>query len=811
MESERDMAEGKMESGQRAPWLGLLLGLLPVLLVVGTVSAVLRNVQGARHPYPTGAMAFEGTGDASWFSMDPDGLYHTRRVERALAESNPIAGRDPLLNHPEGAPIPWPPYYDALLRASAAPFTPEDPVARRRFLEEWVATVPMVCGVLNSLLIALAAACLAGLPAALLAGLLHACAFASVNYSTLGAGDHHAFVALLLTALTAGLAFALRRDQLESKKRGLACGILLGVLAGVLVGSWVASLLYVIQVQCVLALLILRRGRHGIPALVPLGIAFHLAALVTLLPAVLGSPWLEVNPWMVVNLTWFHPLFLAVGALVFVPLGLLGGGSLAPGETHAKRYGIYVAGGLLLLAGAFALVGSGPAAGVSEGFAWVSRADAFMSVVKESWPLLGERADGLGVFMSSLGWLSLLAPLAFVFAVREVWVRGSLALLPWVVGYPILGLQALQQRRFADAWCLFTFVLLGWALGRLLSTHRDAPSPGAEGQPAEAKTPPPRWVFVLSTTLVLILVPLSFGQGFRDRLSTGFDDAATFWGSPIVDDRLGRRAPLEWLRRYDQRTPNVERGAVMAHWDLGHEIEWIADRPSVATNFGSYVGVEGFRAPSEFFLATGEAQGLGVLARRGATHVYATAWALANLPTLLQVQGLDGDPNWIDAQGRPTQAWGRTLSAALLPVTLQRSRDAEQLTAPLFERLRLIHAGSSFRTQAVDPRTNMTFRCGWIWERVEGAVLELEATPGSTLEVELQLEFPNAALRPRITLRKGVQADPSGKARLRVPYATATPNGDGRVVAARWSSGVRGGTVNLTESDVRTGAVIPLN
>jgi len=47
-------------------------------------------------------------GTAPWFSVEPDGLYHLRRVERMFEEGLPPAQTDLKMNHPEGAMIPCP-------------------------------------------------------------------------------------------------------------------------------------------------------------------------------------------------------------------------------------------------------------------------------------------------------------------------------------------------------------------------------------------------------------------------------------------------------------------------------------------------------------------------------------------------------------------------------------------------------------------------------------------------------------------------------------------------------------------------------
>src|SRR5574341_1810053 len=95
---------------------GRALALIGILVAAGVLAWIPRySVQVDRHPY--------GMGGQGWFSLDPDGLYHARRVERAIREGE-VAQVDPWMNYPEGARIPWPPYYDLSLAAVFSPFVP---------------------------------------------------------------------------------------------------------------------------------------------------------------------------------------------------------------------------------------------------------------------------------------------------------------------------------------------------------------------------------------------------------------------------------------------------------------------------------------------------------------------------------------------------------------------------------------------------------------------------------------------------------------------------------------------------------------
>ncbi|MGB0685517.1 MAG: hypothetical protein ACPGQD_04955, partial [Planctomycetota bacterium] len=100
-------------------------------------------------------------------------------------------------------------------------------------------------------------------------------------------------------------------------------GAFAGTVAGVLLGSWVGAVLYVLPLQLALAWWLHRMRDERRPGLLLFGFLFHALALAALLPAVLQSPWKVEQPWMVVNLSWFHVAWLGLGGLVFLPPFLL--------------------------------------------------------------------------------------------------------------------------------------------------------------------------------------------------------------------------------------------------------------------------------------------------------------------------------------------------------------------------------------------------------------------------------------------------------------------------------------------------------
>lgn len=758
-----------------------LAALAALALAIAPMAWFARDLWGLKHPYgritdPT----------AGWFSRDPDGLYHARRVERVFREGLPVEGTDPFLDFPHGARIPWPPYYDLAAWAVVAPLAPAEAEPRHAYLERALSTLPALFGVASALLAALAGWLLAGLGGAALAGGYAALCWGSINYSHVGNGDHHAWVSMLNASLLLLLTLAVRRGALASRRRGLAWGAACGALAGALVGSWVAALLYVLAVQLVLAWLLVLRAREPLPGVATLGFAFHATALAVLLPAVLASPWREELPWIVVNLSWFQPALLALGALAFVPPLALEHGALAPRTRAARLYAPALA--LAILAGALvlALSGAGPARGIAEGFAWVSRADRFMHTVLESKPLLGGGERGTSALFLALGYGVLALPFAWAAAAWLAFRRGELELLPWVVAVPPLLAQALAQRRFADALAVPMAVLLGWGFARL------------------ARRAPAALIAPAGLALAVLAQLPSLGSVIEAR------DTSTRWKVGTHEDHiLGERRLFEWLREHTSEGGDY---SVLCHWDRGHAIEWIAWRPSVATNFGSYVGEDSYRDPARFFLAEDPDAARALLERRRVRYVVAPAALEAAVESMARIAGADGgEPFTAPHGGRqaPSARWWRALGGRLLRGGAAPEPAGANGTAPApaLDFLRLVHVSPFRDARFAHPRGGAQ-PAGFVWERVAGARLEARGVPGDELEVRIEVHYPGAAYS--IVWQATAMADGSGLARLRVPYATDSANGDGLARAARWSLGGRGGALEVPARAVVGGEALVL-
>ena len=778
-----------------------LLALLCVIAICLLLGASARWGQDIRQQRLDGLF---GESTATWFSIDGDGLYHTRRISRLFDEGFPVAATDDRLNHPDGAAIPWPPFYEDVCYALLTPFAPSEPVARSLFLEQAVAMLPFYFGLLSVVLVIwivlkmptdVESKNASQLPAALMAGLLLALNYGAAHYSAPGIGDHHAWVALLTLAMWALIAVGMRDDVLEQPRRAAKFGVMAGAVGGVLMGSWVAALIYILLVQLAFGVLLIAQRKKPRAGLAALGLGFHLTALLVLTPAVLASPWKIEFPWMVVNLSWFHFWHLILGALVFAPMLRHSNG----GRVHP----LAIPAAIIVVLGVCVLAQIGPGAGIREGMAWVSRADEFMSGIAESEPLMG------GQWADALSWIGIILialPFAWLTMLRKAWRSANHTYSIWLIAIPLLTLQALTQRRFADALAAPMALCVAWAVFEWLKSKR-------------------------SQALIAYPVALIVGIGLNALSLNGLTSPL---GRVNEADAVQNayREVYEWIGRQ----PLLDaQESVLAPWDQGHAIEWLTNRGSVATNFGTYVGEDSYRDPARFFLSNDASAAEQILQRRKTRYVVRTSQLTLSLDPL--VKALQGDDVFIESftnkrgqkRDRLTSRWYQSMAAILWipnppadpnnPVfgTGNGDPDGPTRSGSPISFLRLVRLSPVPDT---DPRHGGLMQpAAAVWEYVPGARLNAKLEPSQSISISFDVTTLFNG-QPLLSFQYADSANPNadGTATIRVPYSTdASGNGGSIYVGnAKYSilnadgTQVANGDFQIMESDVLQGSLVLL-
>ena len=480
----------------------------------------------------------------------------------------------------------------------------------------------------------------------------------------------------------------------------IAWGVGAGLCAGASLASWAATLIALALFQITLLVLLISRGRNVRPGLAPFTVAFHLVALLVVLPDALASPW---PPLDLINLSFVHVGALGVGLAASFAVWRL------PGARHrlVPILILVAAGAAILLRPEFVVAWS-----------WVSAGDPFMAQIRESQPL----RDPVGW----LGWGVLLLPLAWVLC----WGPDAEGRWPWISVVPVLAGMALVQERFAEGLAAPAAVVLGLGLARWSWA---------------------RYPFVAGT---LVLLSLASQQKtwvqVRARLEAGA------WWVDTEKMRYDRdvRAACNWIRE------QPEPGAVLAQWDDGHLVEWAAGRPTLATNFGGYLG-ERWLDPWRVLTSTHEHAALELCSERDVRFMLLDAnWRRNRVPMERMNPNLD-----------------KSLAARLVP----RGNPVRPGTLDDAQRMRLVFVN----------------RSAWVYELVPGALVEAHGAPGEALRVGLTIRLGDRLVEWSARTVAGVD----GIARLRVPHSAAM---------ARWTLGARRGQVEVSEAAVQAGARIEL-
>jgi asparagine N-glycosylation enzyme membrane subunit Stt3 len=536
-------------------------------------------------------------GDEPHFVGDGDPLYQVLQAERLLDQGLASVWRDPGLNHPFGAEVPWPPLFAALLAGAGAAanggYVPDRPT-----LEAAAMVVPALLGALMVLLVAfLGRALLGGRPwldAALVLALLPSHAI----LACLGRPDQHALEPLLFGLVV--LAAARLAGGGDEAGPGEAPGwrrpgALLALAVTLAFWNWNGSVLYLALLGGFAAALhLVSAPGEAAPGRTAARLAAALGAGAVLLAGsvALLAPTTNLFTAGLSGLTGLQPTLVAGTALACGALAAAR--RLRPAAGWPER-GATAAGAVLLPAALLALL-PWTRDGIGRGLTMLA-ASGWYRTILEFRPLLpsglGSPLDDLSAILSNHG----LTPLAVVAALPLCW-RRLRAAAPGDRGPALLfGVTA-----------LFTLVI-GWARNRFsvylsVAEALSAALVAREAAAAVAARWPGRtWLGPAAggALLALLVAPVLPSLPSADY-------------APVTRARYAELAPVARLAARVPLAPGRE--AVLAPWSHGHDVRYWSGRPVVSSPVGIEGGAGALEVDAAFHRATDEATAHEVLASR---------------------------------------------------------------------------------------------------------------------------------------------------------------------------------------------------
>lgn len=697
---------------------------------------------------------------------DTDAHYHVLRAERWLVGAPGAPWRDPALDWPYGAPVPWPPLFDLLLAGAGR--LAGGAVVERDTLVAAASLVPVALGLLFVILTAALGRRLLGAGAGWISALVVAFTSAGVDPSRVGRTDQHVLETVLFTALL----LVLVPPTAPRRRPGLH-GAWAALLIALAFWSWMGSGFHL------LVLLAITAALHLLPREDEGGAADHAAVVLaagglggSLLLAATVAIWGAPGALREANTTGVGGLQVALAAAAGTFALVL---HLArrrwPGTGLGRRALALAAAslpGLLLLALPSVREGlGGGLRALTAGDAWYRQIDEFR-------PLLAADRGVEAVLLMLLrgyGLTPLLLPLGAL-AVATTWRSRAIprpALLTVAALCVLLIPLTLLRKRFGVyaviPVALATELALMDCARRVLRRLTIEPTTGRSR------------ALGLSAALVVV-APSALEHGLQD--------------TPLPPDQV---SVLEWIA---QRPPAPGREAVLAPWTFGHAIQFFAGRPVVTSPFGTAIGEGGMRASAAFWHARTPRDAEAVLARRR-VGLLLLGPVISETATL-QAFAPPGTAVALDDHGDITRLREWTLTPrfdALVPTRLYYGNGSGAPGRAALDGFRLLA-----ETDTTSPDVPAAETRWMLFEPVDGARVVVSGVR-STVHAEVDV-ITNADRA--FTWRTEAAPGPDGTASLRLPYASG-PNGGVQASAWRIGDGSREIRFVAHEEDVLLGRV----
>ncbi len=695
---------------------------------------------------------------------DTDPHYHVLRAERMARGAPGAPWRDPALGWPGGSEILWPPLFDTAIVGMAA-------AARAETRDEFALAasfVPPVLGVVSVLLAALAGRLIGGAGVGLLTGAVAAAWPALTRYAVMGRVDQHVAEVLLATAIAAAFVKA------SSEPRARAWPVVLGVAIAASFWTWMGSAVALLA-PCASLAIARAWGKDELAGRSARSLAIAGATSTVLLAGttgLFGAPG-ALSRTTLLGVGGFHVAILA-GVTAFATV--LAWRTRAPAPIAVRIAEVVLA--VVLPAAVLFALWPGLWRGALHGATALAAANPWYAEINEYRPPLfggvNPWTQDLATLAASLGAIPLLAALAIP-AGRRRWVAapasrpGLFLLAVWAATTLALSAARVRFLVYFAVPCAVSAALgalwLGHALAGKLRRERLGPA-------------------IAAAMIAAALLPT---VGTAAALAAG-------------DDRI----PDEWIEavRALRTVPPAPdgRATVGAPWDMGHLVQYYADRPVVTSPFGTDVGEGGMLDWTRFLFTTDDAEAEGVLLSRGVgllllrnpSHelVGLRGFARSDVPAPLAVtrDAWAGESVW------PTPRYEALVVSRLY------FGDGAGTRAGSIGGMRLVWEAESTRPD--HPLHEERFK---LFELVAGAELRVSgAAPGALVTATVPV-LTNTGRT--FTWSTHGTADREGSVALRIPYATG-PNAAVRAGVCVVSDGARSTSAAMPAGAVaKAGAV----
>lgn len=387
-------------------------------------------------------------------------------------------------------------------------------------------------------------------------------------------------------------------------------------------------------------------------------------------------------------------------------------------------------------------------AGLAE---WLGKSDPWLAAVAEFEPMLGA-PFGFDRLRQSFGVWAWVTPVLFPVSLFLLAARRGTRGLQWaLLAFATAGLCLLQMRFGRVA---IPFVVLTCVVG-LEELNRAWPSSRAA---------------LLAPWLCAAAVVL-------DTRALGYLLVKTPEGQkPIVELSLA-------LRQLEPRHAGL---GVLANWEDGHFIEVLGRHPVLVNGFGSYASPEGFELSRHAW--TGTPESLDALFRERQL-----GWWIDGAQNFLGRQVGDR-PFFAQREGKPSLE-GRLVREHPLTASLFGGSGDVSRRVP-----HLAHFWPRAASTSATLEIGLELPDLWLFERVEGAAVEGNASPGSVVSASLLLggRYPYTAW---------AVTDAQGRYLLRLPVPSGVKD-PGLGTSEAWTLTVDGQATPLqvSEAQVRSGA-----